>query len=166
MIVEKSKFDKNMVEKLYVLQITLGVYTGYDEVFEELEVDKKREDGNYILKERNRYVNFGVDKRVHYKAINRIVSLSKIPKHLIFTVILDKESNKDKYKEKIYEHMRRDIEGFSSKLSLLKNQFEQIGVEEELYDADPNCKHIIVEADGGGVECTKCGGWFCYQKGV
>ena len=31
-----------------------------------------------------------------------------------------------------------------------------------LYDADPNCKHHVVEANGGGVKCTKCQGWFCF----
>lgn len=34
--------------------------------------------------------------------------------------------------------------------------------EDELWDADPNCKHDIKCAAGGGVKCTKCGGWFCY----
>ena len=33
---------------------------------------------------------------------------------------------------------------------------------DELFDADPNCKHEIVDASGGGVKCTKCRGWFCY----
>ena len=31
-----------------------------------------------------------------------------------------------------------------------------------LFDADPNCKHDIVCAPGGGVKCTKCRGWFCF----
>jgi hypothetical protein len=30
-----------------------------------------------------------------------------------------------------------------------------------LYDADPNCKHVIVE-EWSGVKCKKCDGWFCY----
>jgi hypothetical protein len=34
--------------------------------------------------------------------------------------------------------------------------------EEELWNADPNCKHKIVNANGGGIRCIKCGGWFCY----
>lgn len=34
--------------------------------------------------------------------------------------------------------------------------------EEELWDADPDCEHEIVEASGGGIKCTKCNGWFCY----
>jgi hypothetical protein len=33
---------------------------------------------------------------------------------------------------------------------------------EELWDADPNCKHNVIDAPGGGVKCTKCDGWFCY----
>lgn len=33
---------------------------------------------------------------------------------------------------------------------------------ESLYDADPECQHNIVDSSGGGVRCTKCGGWFCY----
>jgi hypothetical protein len=31
-----------------------------------------------------------------------------------------------------------------------------------LFDADPDCKHSIISAPGGGVKCTKCKGWFCY----
>ena len=33
---------------------------------------------------------------------------------------------------------------------------------EKLWDADPNCKHNIESAIGGGIRCTKCTGWFCY----
>lgn len=32
----------------------------------------------------------------------------------------------------------------------------------ELYDADPNCVHIVKPAPGGGIKCMKCPGWFCY----
>lgn len=32
----------------------------------------------------------------------------------------------------------------------------------ELWDADPDCEHDIKPAFGGGVNCTKCGGWFCF----
>ena len=39
---------------------------------------------------------------------------------------------------------------------------EEIEDDEELWNADPNCKHNIVSARGGGVRCTKCGGWMCY----
>lgn len=34
-----------------------------------------------------------------------------------------------------------------------------------LYDADPKCRHSIRAKsmnEGGGVECRKCKGWFCY----
>ena len=34
--------------------------------------------------------------------------------------------------------------------------------EEELWDANPNCKHKIINASGGGVKCIKYGGWFCF----
>jgi hypothetical protein len=34
--------------------------------------------------------------------------------------------------------------------------------EDELWNADPNCKHDVRCAPGGGVKCTKCPGWFCY----
>jgi len=34
--------------------------------------------------------------------------------------------------------------------------------EEELYNADPNCKHEIISASGGGIKCVKCNGWFCF----
>lgn len=33
---------------------------------------------------------------------------------------------------------------------------------EDLYDADPNCKHKVVPNGYSGVMCTKCNGWFCY----
>ncbi len=32
---------------------------------------------------------------------------------------------------------------------------------EELWNADPDCKHRIICALGGGVKCTKCPGWYC-----
>jgi hypothetical protein len=33
----------------------------------------------------------------------------------------------------------------------------------DLYDADPTCKHEIVDGrDGSGIRCKKCRGWFCY----
>lgn len=35
------------------------------------------------------------------------------------------------------------------------------GLHEELWNADPNCKHEIVNK-WSGVECKKCKGWFCY----
>jgi len=31
-----------------------------------------------------------------------------------------------------------------------------------LWGADEDCEHDIVIASGGGVKCTKCGGWLCY----
>ena len=31
---------------------------------------------------------------------------------------------------------------------------------DQLYDADPNCKHEVV-AKWSGVKCRKCTGWFC-----
>ena len=34
--------------------------------------------------------------------------------------------------------------------------------EDYLYDADPDCDHEIIEKASGGIECTKCEGWFCY----
>jgi len=32
---------------------------------------------------------------------------------------------------------------------------------DELFDADPNCKHEI-EVLWSGVKCKKCKGWFCF----
>lgn len=32
----------------------------------------------------------------------------------------------------------------------------------ELWNADPDCEHEVVNAPGGGVKCKKCRGWFCY----
>ncbi len=31
----------------------------------------------------------------------------------------------------------------------------------ELYNADPNCKHVL-DPNYSGVRCLKCSGWFCY----
>lgn len=31
-----------------------------------------------------------------------------------------------------------------------------------LYNADPNCKHELYNAPGGGVKCKHCSGWFCF----
>lgn len=31
----------------------------------------------------------------------------------------------------------------------------------ELYDADPDCDHVIV-SHWCGIKCTKCKGWFCH----
>lgn len=31
----------------------------------------------------------------------------------------------------------------------------------ELWDADADCEHEIVDASGGGIRCTKCHGWMC-----
>ena len=31
----------------------------------------------------------------------------------------------------------------------------------ELWEADPKCKHNIIAAPGGGIKCTKCRGWCC-----
>lgn len=31
-----------------------------------------------------------------------------------------------------------------------------------LYGAEEDCYHEVVAADGGGVRCRKCPGWFCY----
>ena len=32
-----------------------------------------------------------------------------------------------------------------------------------LYNADPDCKHVIVSGySSSGIRCSECGGWFCY----
>lgn len=48
------------------------------------------------------------------------------------------------------------MENTNDKLDDVENE------EDELWNADPNCKHRIECASGGGVRCVKCGGWFCY----
>lgn len=30
----------------------------------------------------------------------------------------------------------------------------------DLYDADPNCQHNVVDSSGGGIRCTKCNGYY------
>jgi len=34
---------------------------------------------------------------------------------------------------------------------------------DELWDADPNCKHNIICNPGGGIKCTKCKGWVVFD---
>lgn len=34
--------------------------------------------------------------------------------------------------------------------------------EEELFGADPDCKHYVVGQSRGGIKCIHCNGWFCY----
>ena len=47
--------------------------------------------------------------------------------------------------------------------TLLKEwSIQQFMNKSELYNADPNCDHHVVDGQGGGVRCTKCPGWFCY----
>ncbi|PHE64435.1 hypothetical protein COF68_06250 [Bacillus toyonensis] len=53
----------------------------------------------------------------------------------------------------IHCHMDYDVEYTGSK---------RILEDEPLYNADENCEHDIQPANGGGVKCTKCSGWFCY----
>jgi hypothetical protein len=31
----------------------------------------------------------------------------------------------------------------------------------ELWDADPQCKHVLDEECHSGIRCIKCGGWYC-----
>ena len=38
---------------------------------------------------------------------------------------------------------------------------KEVWTNEELWDADPKCKHKVVTL-WSGVKCTKCGGWYCY----
>lgn len=47
-------------------------------------------------------------------------------------------------------------------LESYKNRKREKSYVEELWNADPNCKHEIIGARGGGVKCTKCPGWFCF----
>ena len=31
----------------------------------------------------------------------------------------------------------------------------------ELWDSDPECKHVLDEECYSGIKCMKCGGWYC-----
>ena len=42
------------------------------------------------------------------------------------------------------------------------SRLEKIMEDNYLYDADPDCRHEIVPASGGGVICKKCRGWYCF----
>lgn len=34
--------------------------------------------------------------------------------------------------------------------------------EDALWNADPECEHDTVASRRGGVNCTKCDGWYCF----
>lgn len=53
------------------------------------------------------------------------------------------------------------VQGVKDSIARFKD-FLSKPIEQELWDADPNCAHDIQPAQGGGVKCTKCHGWFCY----
>lgn len=38
---------------------------------------------------------------------------------------------------------------------------DTVPVEQELYNAKPECQHDMVEV-WSGVKCTKCNGWYCH----
>jgi hypothetical protein len=38
---------------------------------------------------------------------------------------------------------------------------EQFDGNTKLFDADPDCKHVIVYS-AFGIRCVKCNGWSCY----
>ena len=40
--------------------------------------------------------------------------------------------------------------------------YTKLPAKDELWDADPKCKHDIKPQPGGGVKCTKCSGWYCF----
>lgn len=44
----------------------------------------------------------------------------------------------------------------------IKIKYEESSHEYELWDAVPSCTHEIRSACGGGIRCTKCGGWCCF----
>lgn len=52
--------------------------------------------------------------------------------------------------------------GLSCKQKMTQELFDEFAKNADLFDADPECKHEIVDAPGGGVKCTKCTGWFCF----
>ena len=53
--------------------------------------------------------------------------------------------------------MSENTENRFSAEELRKHQ-EEIG---ELFDADPNCWHVLDPECYSGIKCTKCNGWFC-----
>lgn len=47
-------------------------------------------------------------------------------------------------------------------ITALKSGVAEHNTDSTLYDSDENCDHIIKASLSGGIECMKCGGWFCY----
>lgn len=54
------------------------------------------------------------------------------------------------------------VNGKQQPITPYKGSWAESMNKQELWDADPNCKHEVKPALGGGVKCTKCRGWFCY----
>lgn len=64
-------------------------------------------------------------------------------------------------------HSRKDLDNHEAEPDdlvgpLRYNQVYNNHNADELWGAKPNCRHHIVCPPGGGILCTKCGGWCCY----
>lgn len=66
---------------------------------------------------------------------------------------LYEDSNGEKDYYKLISDTFNKILAIKSLLNSLKD--------EDLWRANPNCEHIIVFGENGGVRCTKCRGWLC-----
>lgn len=78
-------------------------------------------------------------------------------------IYLNKYSNKKEVTVNIHEVMfKNDSMGIGKNKQIIIPTEINMHDNGPLYDADPNCKHEIIGAPGGGIKCLKCKAWFCY----
>jgi hypothetical protein len=73
------------------------------------------------------------------------------------------DSDGELWKEVSVKNFPREKKAFNLLYEVLQKAIkEKVTYDDELWDADEDCDHNIIDAPGGGVKCTKCTGWFCY----
>lgn len=64
--------------------------------------------------------------------------------------------------ESVWEDTSNEIKSFCSDECEEPYKKFQMNLEQDLYDADPNCEHELDPNCWSGIKCLKCKGWFCY----
>jgi hypothetical protein len=108
------------------------------------------------------YPNFSIDVKLYVPKNQE----EKVPEHMLaISELAHMINNNPDLVSTLAQRAKNRIKGYkiasAEKLLLLTDETEE-NDDEELYDADPNCKHKIVSSGFSGVVCKKCKGWFCY----
>ena len=74
--------------------------------------------------------------------------------------ILDLDSFKEILKTSISEMSDEELlENFPG--WIIKKEADEKNYDGDLWDADPDCLHILDPSCYSGIKCLKCGGWYC-----